>query len=265
MKKIIYTVLFLTLILFSSFNYVYADDPNTVCGSYPNHAPINNGRCDPAAPPIRVCDPNPNPDCQYIPYNCEDSLKKDNTGAEIYCSTTNGHHEKDCGYANQSNSIAGDDTSGCNKSGNSGGQNGSSSVDTIFSPIKAPYDIGKVSLSDFISNLIDLFYTISSIVLLFMLLLAGFEWLTSGGDKEKLAKARSRIINAIIGIIIIALAFIITNQIILPILGLKSLTGDSSPATEDTSGAKKDPAVKPAQDTPANPAPAQPAGGDPPG
>ena len=104
-----------------------------------------------------------------------------------------------------------------------------------FGTIEAPFHMGTFGVNNFISELIDLFYTISAIVLLFMLLLAGFEWMTSGGDKEKLSKARARIINAIIGMVIIALAFFVTNQLILPILGIGKLSPDASkPSTTTT-------------------------------
>lgn len=66
---------------------------------------------------------------------------------------------------------------------------------------------GAGGISRFLSNGIVLIYSIASIVLLFMLLWGAFEWMTSGGDKEKLAGAQRRIINAVIGILIFAVAF----------------------------------------------------------
>ncbi len=66
---------------------------------------------------------------------------------------------------------------------------------------------GAGGISIFLSNLIKLFYSVAAIVLIFMMLWGAFEWLTSGGDKEKIAAARGRIINAIIGIILFAATF----------------------------------------------------------
>lgn len=66
---------------------------------------------------------------------------------------------------------------------------------------------GASGISKFLSNLIVLIYSIASIVLIFMILWAAFEWLTSGGDKEKVASARARLTYAIIGIILFAVAF----------------------------------------------------------
>lgn len=66
---------------------------------------------------------------------------------------------------------------------------------------------GAFGISHLLSNIIALFYSIAAVVLIFMLIWGAFEWLTSGGDKEKIASARSRIISAIIGIILFAVAF----------------------------------------------------------
>lgn len=68
---------------------------------------------------------------------------------------------------------------------------------------------GSGAISQFLSNGIILFYSIAAIVLLFMILWGAFQWMTSGGDKEQLASAQKRILNAIIGIILFALAFAI--------------------------------------------------------
>ncbi len=40
-----------------------------------------------------------------------------------------------------------------------------------------------------------------------MLIIGAYEWIASGGDKENVAKARNRIINALIGLIVLAVAF----------------------------------------------------------
>lgn len=68
---------------------------------------------------------------------------------------------------------------------------------------------GAGAISQFLTNFIILFYSIAAIVLVFMLVWAAFEWLTSGGDKEKIAAAQKRILHAIIGIILFAVAFAI--------------------------------------------------------
>lgn len=66
---------------------------------------------------------------------------------------------------------------------------------------------GAAGISKFLSNLVTLIYSLAAIVLIFMLLWGAFEWIISGGDKEKLSSAQKKIINAIIGIVLLAVTF----------------------------------------------------------
>lgn len=68
-------------------------------------------------------------------------------------------------------------------------------------------DKGFKSLSNAISNFITIVITVGVILVLVMLIVGAYEWITSGGDKESVAKARSRILNALIGLVILAVAF----------------------------------------------------------
>lgn len=72
---------------------------------------------------------------------------------------------------------------------------------------KDPTGAGGISL--FLSNLVTLIYSLAAIVLLFMILWGAFDWMTSGGEKEKLESARNKIISSIIGIMLFAVAFAI--------------------------------------------------------
>lgn len=88
----------------------------------------------------------------------------------------------------------------------------------VFGKIQAPDALkgliskdptGAGGISTFLSNLIALIYSLAAIVVIFMLIWGAFEWMTSGGEKEKIDSARRRIISAIIGIILFAIAFAI--------------------------------------------------------
>lgn len=68
---------------------------------------------------------------------------------------------------------------------------------------------GTGALSQFLSNLVALIFSIAAIVLIFMILWGAFDWMISEGDKEKLAAAQRKIINAIVGIVLFAIAFAI--------------------------------------------------------
>lgn len=72
--------------------------------------------------------------------------------------------------------------------------------------IKTP-ETGYASLGDFINNFLTLAFAVALLVVLVMLIWGAFEWITSGGDKDAVAKARNRIINALIGLAVLAVAF----------------------------------------------------------
>ena len=90
------------------------------------------------------------------------------------------------------------------------------SIEHTFGTITPPSPIatfigsdptGAAGISKFFTNFIALFYSIAILVLILMLVWGAFDWLTSGGDKEKIDSARKKLINAIIGIILFAVAF----------------------------------------------------------
>lgn len=66
---------------------------------------------------------------------------------------------------------------------------------------------GAGGISFFLNNLITLIYIVALVVFVFMLLFGAFLWLTSAGDKTKLESAQKTITNALIGIVLFAVAF----------------------------------------------------------
>ena len=70
---------------------------------------------------------------------------------------------------------------------------------------------GGQALGRLISNLVGALF-IAGFLLAFMeLLTGGMHWVTSGGDKQKLEKARDQITNALVGLVIVGSAFAITS------------------------------------------------------
>ncbi|MDO8573176.1 MAG: hypothetical protein Q7R77_00300 [Candidatus Daviesbacteria bacterium] len=69
--------------------------------------------------------------------------------------------------------------------------------------------LGYSNLGIFISNAISLIFIFAVIMVLIMLIWGAFEWIASGGDKEAVGKARNRILNALIGMAVLAVAFAI--------------------------------------------------------
>jgi len=70
------------------------------------------------------------------------------------------------------------------------------------------------TLGDILTFMIRAFFILAGIMALFYLLLGALSWVTSGGNKENVDKARDKITAAILGLIIIVgvLAIIVTLE-----------------------------------------------------
>jgi len=73
---------------------------------------------------------------------------------------------------------------------------------------------GTGNLPELIGNIIKFFLSFLGILAVILILYAGFLWMTAGGDTGKVDKAKAYIKNAVIGIIIIMSAYILTTFII---------------------------------------------------
>ena len=71
-------------------------------------------------------------------------------------------------------------------------------------------EAGSSALGAVLGGVIGVLMILSFIVAFLYLLLGGFDWITSGGDKTKLASSRDKITNAIIGLIIVGTVWAIT-------------------------------------------------------
>lgn len=91
-------------------------------------------------------------------------------------------------------------------------------------PLVAKDSSGAGGISIFLSNLIALIFSLATVVLILMVLWGAFDWVTSEGDKEKIASARSKIINALIGILLFAVAFAVI-QVLGQFTGFKFFVG----------------------------------------
>lgn len=72
-------------------------------------------------------------------------------------------------------------------------------------------DIGYADISQFINAALRLAFIIALIAVLVMLIWGAVEWIFSGGNKENYGKARDRILHALVGLAILAIAFAIVN------------------------------------------------------
>ena len=78
------------------------------------------------------------------------------------------------------------------------------------------------TLADIINKLIPLIFAIAGLILFFYLISGGFDLLLSGGDPKKAESAKGKITNAVVGFIIIFVAWWLT-QILTRIFGLSGL------------------------------------------
>ncbi len=87
--------------------------------------------------------------------------------------------------------------------------------------IAAPSSVGGVNtdINTLIAFIINAIIVLGIVLSLIFLLYGGVRWILSGGDKGKVDSARSTIVAAIVGLIIVILAYVIINAV------LKVLTG----------------------------------------
>lgn len=82
---------------------------------------------------------------------------------------------------------------------------------------QSPYMLARI-----VSRIIGLLTIIAGIYFIIMLITSGIAVMQSGGDKGKLEDARNRMLNAVIGIVIVVAAIFIFN-ILANILGLEDI------------------------------------------
>lgn len=76
-----------------------------------------------------------------------------------------------------------------------------------------------VPLEQRIGDIIGIFLSFLGVIFLVLMLVAGFNWMTAGGDEEKISKAKDTIREAIIGLVIVVAAYAISVFIIESIWG----------------------------------------------
>lgn len=75
-------------------------------------------------------------------------------------------------------------------------------------------DAGPETLITMIGTAISIILGVLGVVLVLLIIWAGFQWMTAQGDEKKVEKAKKIIYNAVIGLVIIFAAYAITNFVI---------------------------------------------------
>lgn len=73
-------------------------------------------------------------------------------------------------------------------------------------------DAGGFSILQVLFQFIFIFAVVIAII---MVLFAGIQWVVAGGDKSKIENARNRLVYALVGLVIVVLAFFIVRTVIL--------------------------------------------------
>lgn len=73
---------------------------------------------------------------------------------------------------------------------------------------------GTTDLKATIGRIIQIFLGFLGIIAVVLIIYAGFLWMTAGGDSDKVDKAKDYIKNAVMGIVIILAAYIITSFVL---------------------------------------------------
>jgi lysylphosphatidylglycerol synthetase-like protein (DUF2156 family) len=99
------------------------------------------------------------------------------------------------------------------------------------------------TLPQAIGNIISIFLSLIGVILLVIMVYAGFLWLTAGGNEEQVKKAKMYIRNAVIGLTIALAAFVITSFVIQQVQQAVSETSATNSAGSGGSTGGKDKAT----------------------
>jgi len=103
-----------------------------------------------------------------------------------------------------------------------------------FTPIVPTNPSGFDDLGQFINRLIEFGIAFIAVVAVLYIILNGFNYILAGGDQKKAAAARSGIQNAIIGVIIAVIAYLVVKLVLVNLLNVNtSLLGDWEQRKQD--------------------------------
>ena len=100
--------------------------------------------------------------------------------------------------------------------------------------ITPPAGRGYTDLGKFISAILAAILVIAALAAFIFLLLGGLSWITSGGDKERVEKARDKIQAAIVGIILVVIVVAILATLETVVFSSKLCFGLTCPVSIPT-------------------------------
>lgn len=81
---------------------------------------------------------------------------------------------------------------------------------------------GETDIQKIVSRIIDVVLGLLGLIFLILILVGGFQWMTSAGEPEKIKKARGLLTNAVIGLLIIS-AFYAITQFVFSLIGVETV------------------------------------------
>lgn len=87
-------------------------------------------------------------------------------------------------------------------------------VDPLGLGYGAATGLGDDDIRITIANIIKVALSLLGLVTVVIMIWAGFEWMTAGGNEEKVENAKRRITQAVIGLAIVLSAYAITNFVV---------------------------------------------------
>ena len=92
-------------------------------------------------------------------------------------------------------------------------QTSSAQVNLNVNQIAQDAGLSNISMQKLIANIIKWVLALLGLVLLIIIMIAGFRWMTSGGDNSKIQKAKQMLVQAVIGFAIILASYVIVSLI----------------------------------------------------
>lgn len=87
-------------------------------------------------------------------------------------------------------------------------------IDTTAGGGNCNADANTQGFNDLLRSAVNIISAIVGVVAVIMIIVGGFKYITSGGDSQKISSAKSTLIYAIIGLVIVALAQLIVQFVI---------------------------------------------------
>jgi len=93
-------------------------------------------------------------------------------------------------------------------------------IENPNTPWGKPIVEGESNLPKFIGNMLQAILVLTALLTLFYLIWGGIDWLTAEGDAEKLTAARKKLINAVVGLVLLTAVWALWQMAAINFLGI---------------------------------------------